>query len=138
MSATEDFLPKICVHCKKSKVNRPKNLCWNCYYTPGVKDLYPSNSKFSRRGIGNGCHPVKRPRKPTTAPPGSLRKMRVMLNRIKRLETVDHPRDAKDWGHATEEDKADQLRRGRYSGSTRSTSDEVALQYFELDSAESE
>ena len=30
----------ICRHCTKSKVNRPRGLCWSCYYTPGVKDLY--------------------------------------------------------------------------------------------------
>ena len=43
----------ICRHCTKSKVNRPRGLCWSCYYTPGVKELYPSTSKYARRGIGN-------------------------------------------------------------------------------------
>ena len=31
----------ICKHCRKSKVNRPRGLCWGCYYTPGVKDHAP-------------------------------------------------------------------------------------------------
>ena len=43
----------ICRHCQKSKVNRPRGLCWSCYYTPGVKEQYPSTSKYARRGVGN-------------------------------------------------------------------------------------
>ena len=43
----------VCRHCSKSKVNRPRGLCWSCYYTPGVKELYPSTSKYARRGVGN-------------------------------------------------------------------------------------
>ena len=43
----------ICKHCEKSKVNRPRGLCWSCYYPPGVKDMYPSTSKYARRGVGN-------------------------------------------------------------------------------------
>jgi hypothetical protein len=39
----------ICVHCCKKKVNRPRGLCWGCYYTPGVRDLYPITSKFGKR-----------------------------------------------------------------------------------------
>lgn len=36
-----------CRHCGKGKVCRPRGLCWRCYYTPGVRDLYPSTSKFN-------------------------------------------------------------------------------------------
>jgi hypothetical protein len=36
----------ICRHCRKRPVNRPCGLCWGCYYAPGVKELYPSTSKF--------------------------------------------------------------------------------------------
>jgi hypothetical protein len=39
----------ICRHCGKKKVNRPRGLCWACYYTPGVKELYPVTSKFAPR-----------------------------------------------------------------------------------------
>ena len=28
-----------CRHCGKSKVNRPRGLCWTCYYTPGLRML---------------------------------------------------------------------------------------------------
>ena len=42
-----------CRHCHEGPVNRPRGLCWSCYYRPGVRDLYPSTSKFARRGEGN-------------------------------------------------------------------------------------
>lgn len=34
-----------CRHCHQAPVSRPRGLCWACYYTPGVKSLYPSTSK---------------------------------------------------------------------------------------------
>lgn len=33
-------MSKICQHCKQGKVSRPRQLCWHCYYAPGVKELY--------------------------------------------------------------------------------------------------
>lgn len=39
----------ICRHCQKVRANRPRGLCWGCYYTPGVLELYPSTSKFAKR-----------------------------------------------------------------------------------------
>ena len=39
--------PKVgeaCKHCGKGKVNRPRGLCWVCYYTPGVRYRYQSGS----------------------------------------------------------------------------------------------
>lgn len=43
----------ICLHCHKNKVNRPRGLCWTCYYTPGVRELFapgsgnPKTAKFA-------------------------------------------------------------------------------------------
>ena len=56
----------VCKHCQKSKVNRPRGLCWTCYYTPGLKDQDPSTSTYARRGLGNfnGNAPLP---EPTTA-----------------------------------------------------------------------
>lgn len=42
---------KLCRHCQKVKPNRPRGLCWTCYYTPGVLERYPSTSKYA---CGNG------------------------------------------------------------------------------------
>lgn len=36
-----------CRHCQRKKPNRPRGLCYSCYYLPGVRDQYPSTSKFS-------------------------------------------------------------------------------------------
>lgn len=40
----------VCRHCNTGKVNRPRGLCWACYYTPGVKELYPVTSKYAPKG----------------------------------------------------------------------------------------
>ena len=41
----------LCRHCNRRPSNRPRGLCWTCYYTPGLRDQYPSTSKFGRRGV---------------------------------------------------------------------------------------
>lgn len=37
----------LCRHCNTKFANRPRRLCWGCYNLPGVRDLYPSTSKFA-------------------------------------------------------------------------------------------
>lgn len=37
-------MSELCRHCRTRKVNRSRGLCWTCYYTPGVCDLYPSSA----------------------------------------------------------------------------------------------
>lgn len=41
----------ICKHCHHKKANRPRGLCWTCYYRTGVRELYPSESKFCPGGM---------------------------------------------------------------------------------------
>src|SRR5262249_29501482 len=65
----------LCRHCQRVKSNRPRGLCWSCYYTPGVRDLYPSTSKFARRGVGNFNGRSKLPPCPTDALPGTPEKV---------------------------------------------------------------
>lgn len=86
---------KICKHCGKNKVNRPRGLCWSCYYTPGVKDQHPSTSKYARRGRGNLTGDAPMPLAPTLATPGSEEKIRVLEERVRRGESLWHPSDAK-------------------------------------------
>ena len=83
----------ICKHCSKAKVNRPRGLCWSCYYSAGVKDLYPSTSKYARRGVGNGNANAPLP-EPTTAVPGTPEKMAVLEMRAKMRQALWHPQDA--------------------------------------------
>jgi len=84
----------ICKHCGKSKVNRPRGLCWTCYYTPGIKERFPSTSKFARRGVGNGFTNGLRPAMPTTAAPGTAEKMAVLEERARNKQMLWHPLDA--------------------------------------------
>lgn len=84
----------MCRHCGKVKANRPRGLCWSCYYKPGVRDQYPSTSKFGRRGIDdfNGW-PVEPP-EPTNALPGSSEKVAILEQRARLKLALWHPQDA--------------------------------------------
>jgi hypothetical protein len=69
-------------------------LCWTCYYTPGVKEQYPSTSKYARRGAGifHGTAPL--PSVPTTAAPGTPEKLAVLEQRARLNQALFHPADA--------------------------------------------
>ena len=85
----------ICRNCSKCKVNRPRGLCWSCYYTPGVKEMFPSTSKYARRGIGNFSGNAPLPEAPTTAIPGTPEKLAILELRAKMKCAIFHPADAK-------------------------------------------
>lgn len=84
----------ICRRCHKNKVNRPRGLCWTCYYTPGVLALFPSTSKYAYRGSGNITGGHAPPAAPTAAPPGSPEKMAVLAARAALGVSLWHPLDA--------------------------------------------
>jgi len=67
-------------------------LCWTCYYTPGVRDQYQTQSKFGVRGVGGQNH--RKPTMPTSVLPGTTEKVAVMAERAKRGEHLFHPEDA--------------------------------------------
>ena len=90
----------LCRHCQQKKANRPRGLCWNCYYTPGLKEHYPSTSKYaSRRAKGQTPAPedfegrAPLPRRSTDAEPGSEEKIRVLEERARLGLALFHPRD---------------------------------------------
>ena len=85
---------KICQHCKVAMVNRPRGLCWSCYYKPGVRELYPSTSKYARRGEGNQVAEPPLPDAPTQALPGTPEKIAVLAERVRRKQALWHPDDA--------------------------------------------
>lgn len=85
----------ICRHCKERKANRPRGTCWRCYYTPGVKELYPSTSKYANRGLNGAGFRI--PEEPTDAEPGSAEKLAVIAERIACGVSCDHPDDRKEW-----------------------------------------
>jgi hypothetical protein len=80
-----------CRHCQRPKVNRPRGLCWPCYYLPGVRELYPSTSKFGRRGVAEGKALL--PPLPTDATPGSPAKIAVLEARAAAGVALWHPLD---------------------------------------------
>ncbi len=85
----------LCRHCQKVKSNRPRGLCWSCYYTPGVREQYPSTSKFAQRGVDdfNGRAPL--PPTPTSALPGTPEKVAVLMERARLKQALWHPLDAR-------------------------------------------
>ena len=91
----------VCKHCRNHKVNRPRGLCWSCYYTPGVKEQYPSTSKYARRGVGNFSGNAPLAAAPTTAAPGTPEKLAVLEMRAKMKQAIFHPADARYEGDPT-------------------------------------
>ena len=86
----------LCRHCQKVKPNRPRGLCWSCYYTPGVRDQYPSTSKFARRGVGNFCGTAPLPEAATDAAPGTEAKIMILMERAAKRQALFHPDDSTD------------------------------------------
>ena len=86
----------MCRHCQKVRSNRPRGLCWTCYYTPGVRELYPSTSKFARRGVGNFCGTAPLPDSATDAGPGTEEKILILMERAAKRQALFHPGDNSD------------------------------------------
>lgn len=86
------MLAPTCRHCSAKPVSRPRGLCKRCFYTDGVRDLYPSTSKYAHRGEGNGFRTPPLP-DPTEAAPGSPEKLAVLAERAKRKLGLWHPHD---------------------------------------------
>lgn len=61
-----------CRHCGQRKRNRPRGLCYVCYYAPGIRDLYKAWGKLRREYQGS-AEPA-----PTKARPGSFEKVLVL------------------------------------------------------------
>lgn len=85
----------MCRHCTKRIAGRPLGLCWGCYYVPGVRALYPSTSKYARRGTPNFAGHAPLPDAPTTAAPGTPEKVAVMEARSQAGRALFHPADAR-------------------------------------------
>jgi hypothetical protein len=84
----------LCRHCNAHRANRPRGLCWSCYYTPGVRDQYPSTSKFARRGIHDFNGRGTLPDEPTAATPGTPEKVAILIERARMRQALWHPHDA--------------------------------------------
>ena len=83
----------VCQHCGWRKAGKPKGLCYKCYYTVGVRDLYPAR-KSNRRGVEDFCGSEPLPLVSTPARPGTDGKIAVMEERAARGQSLWHPADA--------------------------------------------
>jgi hypothetical protein len=90
----KETLPMICRHCQRAKANRPRGLCWSCYYRPGVRDLFPSTSKFARRGVADFYGHTVLANAPTGARPGTPEKVAILEERARLGVSLWHPLDA--------------------------------------------
>lgn len=84
----------LCRHCQKVRSNRPRGLCWSCYYRPGVREQYPSTSKFARRGVNDFNGNTSLDVEPTQALPGSSEKVAILIERARLGVSLWHPQDA--------------------------------------------
>ncbi|MCI0380646.1 MAG: hypothetical protein L0215_23930 [Gemmataceae bacterium] len=85
----------LCRNCRRRRSNRPRRLCWRCYYKSGVREKHgPMLTSFSRRGPGQGHLPRRLPPFPTTALPGSAEKIAVLTQRAEMGLELFHPDDA--------------------------------------------
>jgi hypothetical protein len=84
----------LCRHCQNAPVSRPRKLCWSCFYTPSVRDLYPITSKFGWRGPGNFYGEAPLPPFATRATPGSAEKIALLTQRAQQRQQLFHPADA--------------------------------------------
>jgi hypothetical protein len=84
----------LCRHCGRVPSIRPRGLCWSCYYSPGLRDQYPSTCKFARRGLDDFNGRVPLPPEPTSAPPGSPEKVAILMERARKRQALWHPDDA--------------------------------------------
>lgn len=91
---------ELCRHCGVKRANRPRGLCWACYYTPEISARYPSLSKYAARyyksrGDTEEARPL--PRTPTQALPGSAEKVAIMEARFVQNVDLHHPLDKRDF-----------------------------------------
>lgn len=90
---------QICRHCEKCGVNRPRGLCWSCYYKPEIKALYGAGSLSAKAAmyarIGVGLSYEGEPTEPTDALPGTEEKIVILASRAEKGLGLHHPKDAK-------------------------------------------
>lgn len=83
-----------CRHCGRGVCNYCRGLCKACYYAPGVRHLYPVQSRPTHDGAEDFAGPAPPPEAPTDAPPGSREKVEVLAGRAARRQSLFHDGDS--------------------------------------------
>ena len=84
----------LCQNCLRKKVNRPRGLCFCCYYSPDVRERYPTTSKYGRRGVCDYYGKERVPPVATSAMPGTQEKVCILVHRAEMGVSLWHPADA--------------------------------------------
>jgi hypothetical protein len=83
----------LCRHCHERGTNRPRGLCWRCYYLPGMRKLYPSQSRYANHNDDfNGGYAL--PPDPITDLPGTAATLAALAERVRLRVALRHPQDA--------------------------------------------
>lgn len=94
--------PGRCRNCSRMMWLRSRGLCAMCYDDESIRSRFPAKDEGKqRRGIGLTA-PNRMP-KPTKHWPGTVGKLRVMIERAERGEKLFHPLDAGMFGSMTNE-----------------------------------
>lgn len=103
--AEAEALGRVCRNCGHNWANRPRQLCWTCYYTPGVRDRFPPLAiPSNNRGVPDQPGDQGEP-EPTAAHPGTSEKMAVLAARASAGQRLHHRRDGPDYDWRRERPK---------------------------------
>ena len=85
-----------CRHCRKAPVARPRGLCYRCYTSVAIRELYPiMRCPASYRGVVDFYGVPNAPAEPTAALPGTPEKIAVLQERAGRGLALWHPEDGR-------------------------------------------
>ena len=88
---------RMCRHCQRHGINRPRSLCWGCYRNPAIRDQYAARTNQHGAALGLGLKaPTKPASQPCPARGGTPERMAAMCERMERGEELFHPLDGHD------------------------------------------
>ncbi len=79
----------LCRHCKIKPPGEKRGLCRSCYDKPGVKERYSGKYRSEPDGKKGG----RALPEPTTAPPGTIEKIAVLIERVRLGQALWHHLD---------------------------------------------
>ncbi|MGH8612408.1 MAG: hypothetical protein ACREYF_10300 [Gammaproteobacteria bacterium] len=83
-----------CRHCGHEPANRPRGLCWNCYYAPGIRERYQTPSPYARRYTDRDGE-AEPSGNPCLALPGTAEKIAILAQRAALRLALWHPGDVR-------------------------------------------
>ncbi len=90
-----------CLNCHKTVKKPRRGLCWSCFYTPEVRSLYPSLSKY--KPTGGDFTGAAKECQPASVPLGSADKIAVMQERVANGQELFHRDDMAEYRERPED-----------------------------------